>query len=748
MIFLKKIIAAVIFLIISPFLAAAFISIFLTSKGSPIFRQKRSGKNRKPFTIYKFRTMVLGAENIKKNYTHLNEADGPVFKIKDDPRYTGIGRFLSHTGLDEAPQLINIIKGDMDFVGPRPLPLKEAARVPKKFESRFSVLPGITSTWIIEGAHELSFKKWMKLDMDYVNKKSLSLDLAILFKTLILIMKFIKRKLISASAKKIFIALMILFGLGMMGQVRAAELNNIYGIHLAQPSVEDIKAAADLVNSNGGKWGYITLVIQENDRSREKWQGVFDHLRELHLIPIVRLATQAEGENWRRPDPEDAQEWADFLNSLNWVVEKRYVILFNEPNHNSEWGGEVDEKSFARVSVEFAKKLKEKNKNFFVMLAGFDASAPSWPPGMEDEEIFIRRAYGERKDLFSNIDGLSSHSYPNPAFAGSPYATGRGTVLTYQWELDLFRELGVTRELPVFITETGWKLGSENTVAQNFRAAYDIWSRDERVRAVTPFILNYQSPPFLEFSWKRPGDSGYWQQYYSTQEVPKIKGEPVQVERGDITYRLPHELVAQSKYEFRVNVKNKGQAIWDKDEGYGLNITNDGLKSTETLISDIKDVKPYQEKTIDFSLKTGLKEGSQKVKFVLTKDNKTILESKTWEFNILPLPSLKFEVGLFPFRKGSGNDFELQIFDSEERLVFKKKGIEVKSSRGEVKSIQNIALDELYRVVILKPGYLPRQSFYVFKEKENKIVYKAMLPIDFNNDGKFDWNDILKLLGR
>ncbi len=528
----------------------------------------------------------------------------------------------------------------------------------------------------------------------------------------------------------------------------AASPNNIYGIHLAQPHPEDIRAASDLVNSNGGKWGYVTLVIQENDRSREKWQGVFDQLRELELIPIVRLATRAEGENWRRPEVEDAQGWADFLNSLNWVTKKRYIILFNEPNHNGEWGGEVDEKSFARVTVEFAKKLKEKNQDFFIMLAGFDASAPSWPPGMEDEEIFLRRAIEEKADLFENIDGLSSHSYPNPAFAGSPYAVGRGTIRTYQWELNLLRSLGVDKDLPVFITETGWKLGSDATVAQNFQIAYDLWGQDNRIWAVTPFILNYQSPPFLEFSWRKPGDNGYWQQYYSVQSTPKTTGQPEIIEKGQIDYKLPHELVAQSKYDFRVNLKNVGQAIWDKNYGYELQITNDGVKSTETLVGDIKDIKPFQEKSVHFSLKTGLKEGEQLVKFSLVKNGTNILESKSWRFNILPLPSLDFEVGFFPFLKGKGDDFEIQIFDSEERLVFKKKGIEVDNSRGKVKSIQNIAIDELYRVVVLKPGYLPRQSFYVFKQKDNSVEFEKMLPLDFNRDGKFDWNDILKLFGR
>src|SRR3989339_629465 len=121
--------------------------------------------------------------------------------------------------------------------------------------------------------------------------------------------------------KHLVILLLIITSLSL--SVFASEPNNIYGIHLAQPQLEALKEASDLVNSNGGKWGYVTLVIQENDRDVSKWQSVFDSLRELHLIPITRIATSAEGENWRRPEKKDADQWINFLNSLNWVVKNR-----------------------------------------------------------------------------------------------------------------------------------------------------------------------------------------------------------------------------------------------------------------------------------------------------------------------------------------------------------------------------------------------------------------------------------------
>ena len=135
--------------------------------------------------------MVHQAEKKKKIYMHLNEADGPVFKIKNDPRYTKIGKIISRLGLDELPQLINIIKGEMRFIGPRPLPVKEARQILPKYEKRFSVLPGITSLWVVTGGHSLSFKEWMELDIFYVKHKSLILDIVIITRTVVVFFRLV-----------------------------------------------------------------------------------------------------------------------------------------------------------------------------------------------------------------------------------------------------------------------------------------------------------------------------------------------------------------------------------------------------------------------------------------------------------------------------------------------------------------------------------------------------------------------------
>lgn len=189
--YVERITAVFLFVLMLPFLPLFYIVMRKGSAGPFLFVQNRAGKGKTVFTMYKIRTMVEGVEKMRGKYAHLNEADGPVFKIRNDPRYTRVGKFLAHTGIDELPQLINIVKGEMAFVGPRPLPVDEAAKVPKKYEARFSVLPGMTSPWILAGAHRLTFAEWMGLDVKYVSEKSLPHDVHIFLRTGVLILSLI-----------------------------------------------------------------------------------------------------------------------------------------------------------------------------------------------------------------------------------------------------------------------------------------------------------------------------------------------------------------------------------------------------------------------------------------------------------------------------------------------------------------------------------------------------------------------------
>lgn len=170
-------------LLIPVFLIIALL-IKLSSKGPVFFRQERIGLRGRKFMLFKFRTMVIDAEEQLKKLKARNEADGPVFKIKDDPRITRIGRFLRKTGLDELPQFFNVIKGEMSLVGPRP-PLEEEVKQYERWQlRRLSVKPGITCTWqIVPNRHDVSFEEWMELDLHYIDNWNLSKDFSLFFKT-------------------------------------------------------------------------------------------------------------------------------------------------------------------------------------------------------------------------------------------------------------------------------------------------------------------------------------------------------------------------------------------------------------------------------------------------------------------------------------------------------------------------------------------------------------------------------------
>jgi exopolysaccharide biosynthesis polyprenyl glycosylphosphotransferase len=170
---------------LSPLLLSISLLIKLTSRGPIIFKQARVGLRGRMFNLYKFRTMVANAELHKKELDAENEADGPVFKIKDDPRITNIGKFLRRTGLDELPQLINVLKGEMSLIGPRP-PIQEETKFYKRWQlRRLSVKPGLSCFWQIKpDRNNIKFEKWMEMDLAYIDNWSLRLDFMILIKTI------------------------------------------------------------------------------------------------------------------------------------------------------------------------------------------------------------------------------------------------------------------------------------------------------------------------------------------------------------------------------------------------------------------------------------------------------------------------------------------------------------------------------------------------------------------------------------
>lgn len=182
--------SAVLLILLAPIFAIVSILIRLDSPGPVFFTQERMGLNKRKFRIFKFRTMVPDAEKRMKELEKHNEVSGPVFKITNDPRITPIGRFLRKTSIDELPQLFNVVKGDMSLVGPRPLPLRDCRGFSHDWHRRrFSVRPGITCLWQMNGRSEIPFERWMELDMQYIDEWSLWLDFKILVGTIPAVVK-------------------------------------------------------------------------------------------------------------------------------------------------------------------------------------------------------------------------------------------------------------------------------------------------------------------------------------------------------------------------------------------------------------------------------------------------------------------------------------------------------------------------------------------------------------------------------
>ena len=187
---LDLLVSTALLILLSPVFLITILLIKSTSPGPIFFVQDRMGLNKRRFRLYKFRTMIPDAEKRQVELEHLNEASGPVFKIRDDPRITPVGKFLRKTSIDELPQLLNVIKGDMSLVGPRPLPIRDFEGFDHDWHRRrFSVRPGITCLWQINGRSSISFEKWMELDIQYIDEWSLWLDLRILTKTVPVVLK-------------------------------------------------------------------------------------------------------------------------------------------------------------------------------------------------------------------------------------------------------------------------------------------------------------------------------------------------------------------------------------------------------------------------------------------------------------------------------------------------------------------------------------------------------------------------------
>lgn len=306
--------------------------------------------------------------------------------------------------------------------------------------------------------------------------------------------------------------------------------NNFQGIHILFPS--ELQDAAQLVNSKNGEWGYVTIPIQAGDKDLDKWQSFMDDCRRLKLIPIIRLSTEADPQNtnvWRKPTATDVLDFANFLNSLVWPIENRYVIIFNEENRYDEWGGEApDPSAYADILSYAYDTFKDRSSDFFVIMGGLDNAAPNDKVKFMDNFYYLRKMYDSNPQVFKKIDGFASHSYPNPGFVAPPLQHQLEGITTYQYEYQTINAKS-DHKVPVFITETGWDSAklSESLISRYYQIAYDnFWNKDkDKIVAITPFLLSSQGGAYDVFSFIKNGKRT--QYYVSSEQMEKTKGEPL-----------------------------------------------------------------------------------------------------------------------------------------------------------------------------------------------------------------------------
>lgn len=302
--------------------------------------------------------------------------------------------------------------------------------------------------------------------------------------------------------------------------------NNKIGIHILFP--DEIENAAQLVNSNGGEWGYVIIPIQAGEKDIEKWQKFMDSAKKHKIVPIIRLATEGDYFNtrvWRKPNFADVLDFANFLNSLQWPTKNRYISVFNEVNRGDEWGGATNAAEYAHILSYAVTAFKSLSSDFFILSAGLDNAAPSQGTTYQNQYDFLADMAVEIPDIFSRIDGISSHSYPNPGFSQPPSYPQRNNVYSFRFEKNLISSLS-NKDLPVFITETGWDntVVNRDTIAQYYSIVFSSVWNDSDIIAVTPFLLR-AGLPFAQFSFIS-ADGSQSNSYKSIYDLPKTKGEP------------------------------------------------------------------------------------------------------------------------------------------------------------------------------------------------------------------------------
>lgn len=307
--------------------------------------------------------------------------------------------------------------------------------------------------------------------------------------------------------------------------------NNKFGVYSVNIG-GDMERAAELVNSNGGDWGWVLIPMSIHENSVDGWNSTFGKLAEKHLIPVIQLI-EPDAQH-KIPSESDIDAVASFLASLSWPTKIKAVSAFNEMNASEYWGGKIDPEGYARVLNRLADQLHGKSGEFFVMNGAFNASAQTGDAtgvnciktdlGVNScylSEIgFIQRMVAAVPDVLKKLDGWATHTYPHPGYVGPPRSrqwgaeadieVGRNSIVSYKFEQRLLAKYGVS--LPIFITETGWphREGDvehkewlpADTVASYYKQVFsNYFLPDSSVVAVMPFLLSGGGNPFKNFSF-------------------------------------------------------------------------------------------------------------------------------------------------------------------------------------------------------------------------------------------------------
>jgi len=395
----------------------------------------------------------------------------------------------------------------------------------------------------------------------------------------------------------------------------------------------------------------MVLVIKKDERDTKRWQVFLDQARKNHLIPIIRLATVFDKNGyWTRPDVHDANDWANFLSKLYFPTKNRYVQIYNEVNVSGEWGGKVDAADYAQELSKTIDVLKSKSSDFFILNAPLDLSIAT-SKGSLDAGVYFQQMQDAVPGIFNKLDGLASHSYPNPDFSAPPIKSGRTGIDGFAWELAQIDSYA-GKDLPVFITETGWKRTAqlpEEQIANYYKYAFEnIWN-DKRIAAVAPFVLSYPEPLFNQFSFLNSSDSSnktYYSYFSEIAYLPKLKGEP---ERENLIAELkiekPNIVLKDFERTISFKFKNAGNFVWDTRKDLSIKVISANITIGQTAWSK-GEIYPGQEVAATIKIK-GNAQGTVPLKLEIVDGDNILAQSESllaietpWSLFIKKLKSL------------------------------------------------------------------------------------------------------------